>query len=58
VAKPGDFRVQDNFGGSVYVYQPTPLEVEFAQMVVNACPELPIYARVDIFTDNNGELAV
>lgn len=58
VAKEGDFRVQDNFGGSVHEYQPTPMEVEFAQMVVNACPEMPIYARVDIFTDNNGELAV
>ncbi len=58
VAKLGDFRVQDNFGGSVYVYEPTQLEVEFAQMVVNACPELPIYARVDIFTDNNGNLAL
>ena len=58
VAKKGDFRVQDNFGGTVHVYKPTPMEVKFAQMVVNACPELPIYARVDIFTDNNGELAV
>ncbi len=58
VAKKGDFRVQDNFGGTVNAYEPTQLEVEFAQMVVNACPEPPIYARVDIFTDNNGNLAV
>jgi glutathione synthase/RimK-type ligase-like ATP-grasp enzyme len=58
VAKPGEFRVQESFGGSVQVHEPTQLEVKFAQMVVNACPELPIYARVDIFTDNNDELAV
>jgi len=58
IAKPGDFRVQDDWGGTVHVCHPTPLEIEFAKTVVNACPEPPIYARVDIFTNNNGDLAV
>ena len=44
MAKPGDFRVQDSFGGSVHAYEPTQLEVKFAQLVVNACPE-PSYLR-------------
>ena len=58
IAKPGDFRVQDDFGGSVHNYTPTPEEIAFAENAVNACKEKPMYARVDIFTDNNGKLAI
>ncbi|WP_299336329.1 hypothetical protein [uncultured Psychroserpens sp.] len=57
-AKPGDFRVQDDFGGSIHNYSPTESEILFAETAVKACPELPIYARVDIFEDNNGEIAL
>ena len=57
-AKAGDFRVQDDFGGSVIPYEPGEAEIDFAKKAVNACFEMPIYARVDIFTDNNGALAV
>lgn len=57
-AKAGDFRVQDDFGGSVHDYNPTTKEIIFAENAVNACIELPIYARVDIFEDNNGNIAL
>ena len=57
-AKAGDFRVQDDFGGSVEDYQPTKAEIKFAEHAVKGCPEMPIYARVDIFQDNTGKLAV
>ncbi|WP_299124599.1 hypothetical protein [uncultured Winogradskyella sp.] len=57
-AKAGDFRVQDDFGGSVYDYIPTEAEIQFAIHAVNACDELPLYARVDIFNDNNGKIAL
>ncbi|MCA0131773.1 ATP-grasp domain-containing protein [Winogradskyella alexanderae] len=57
-AKAGDFRVQDDFGGSVHDYNPTEEEIFFAQHALTGCPELPIYARVDIFYDNNNELAL
>lgn len=57
-AKPGDFRVQDDFGGTVHDYSPSSREIEFAENAAKACPELPIYARVDIFYDNNDDLAV
>lgn len=57
-AKLGDFRVQDDFGGSVQTYQPTKQEIDFAEAVVKACPELPLYARVDIFYDNEDCLAL
>ncbi|GMN08963.1 hypothetical protein MTsPCn9_05810 [Croceitalea sp. MTPC9] len=58
IAKPGDFRVQDDYGGSVHKYQPSSEEIDFAISIVNAAPELPIYARVDIFKDNEEKLAL
>ncbi|WP_222984258.1 ATP-grasp domain-containing protein [Flagellimonas meishanensis] len=58
VAKPGDFRVQDDFGGSVHAYKPTDEQIDFAKRVVRATPSLPLYARVDIFKDNYGEWAL
>ncbi|PNQ72610.1 hypothetical protein C1T31_10690 [Hanstruepera neustonica] len=57
-AKAGDFRVQDDFGGSVHCYEPTNDEILFAENTIKACPQLPIYARVDIFTDNDGNTAL
>lgn len=57
-AKAGDFRVQDDFGGSVQNYSPSEAEISFAEACVQACPELPIYARVDVFEDNDGKIAL
>lgn len=56
--KSGDFRVQDDFGGSVAPYMPSNAEIAFAEAAVAACPTPPIYARVDIIEDNKGELAL
>nr|WP_299385374.1 hypothetical protein [Allomuricauda sp.] len=57
-AKQGDFRVQDDFGGSIQEYDPSPEEIQFAVNTVHAAPEMPMYARVDIFRDNEGKLAL
>jgi glutathione synthase/RimK-type ligase-like ATP-grasp enzyme len=57
-AKKGDFRVQDDFGGTVSDYSPSQIEIDFAENAIKACKELPIYARVDVFTDNNDKLAI
>lgn len=57
-AKAGDFRVQDDFGGSVEDYQANAEEVAFAEKVVAACPEKPIYARVDLLWDNDNRIAL
>tara|TARA_R110000868_G_scaffold304437_9_gene565090 strand:+ start:5648 stop:6553 length:906 start_codon:yes stop_codon:yes gene_type:complete len=57
-SKKGDFRVQDDFGGTLHEYEPTPNEISFAEQVVKACKPLPGYARVDVMWDNEGELAV
>lgn len=53
-AKSGDFRVQDDFGGTVHPYTPTAHEIAFAEQAVQACPSLPAYARVDYTKDANG----
>ena len=50
-AKENDYRVQDDFGGSVSVYKPSKAEIEFAEKIINLCPKKPIYARVDILFD-------
>ncbi len=57
-AKKGDFRVQDDWGGTVHTYTPNQKEIEFAENTVKACIEFPVYARVDITTDNDGKLAI
>ena len=58
VAKSGDFRVQDDFGGTVHDYNPTQEEIAFAEKTIKACSPMPLYARVDILTDNDGKLAL
>lgn len=57
-AKEGDFRVQDDFGGSVSHYDPTAEEIRFAEEVVESSGHNPLYARVDIIWDNKGNLSV
>lgn len=57
-AKPGEFRVQDDFGGTVHPYTPTPEEIRFAESAFAVCYPQPLYGRVDLITDNEGRLAV
>jgi len=57
-AKTGDFRVQDNFGGTVALHEPSEKEIEFAEKAVTTISPLPAYARVDIIRDNEDELAL
>ncbi|MFN0075579.1 MAG: RimK family alpha-L-glutamate ligase [Prosthecobacter sp.] len=58
IAKPGDFRVQDDHGGTVHHHTPTAEEVAFAEAAVAACPQSPLYARVDAVRDESGELSL
>jgi len=58
IAKEGDFRVQDDHGGSAEVYNASKEEVLFAQNCIAKCPTLPIYSRVDIIYDNKGEISL
>lgn len=57
-AKKGDFRVQDDFGGTVHHYKASGPETEFAEQVVDRCGFNPVYARVDAIRDNMGRTVV
>lgn len=57
-AKLGDFRVQDDFGGTVERYDPSDEEIALAEQAVAACPYHALYARVDLVWDNEGHLAL
>jgi hypothetical protein len=46
-AQSGDFRVQDDFGGSVLVTPPAPALIAQAKRVVDTLVEAWLYARVD-----------
>ena len=52
-AKLGDFRVQDDFGGTVNSYDPTKEEIAFAEKVFQSCKSMPLYGRIDIVWDEN-----
>tara|TARA_B110001454_G_scaffold216050_1_gene238583 strand:+ start:1263 stop:2174 length:912 start_codon:yes stop_codon:yes gene_type:complete len=52
-AKKGDFRVQDDFGGSVEKINPSLEIIQLAEKTIKSLKTIPIYARVDIIFDNN-----
>lgn len=45
--KPGEFRVQFQYGGTTEPLEPAPAWVDAARTCVAAAPSLPTYARVD-----------
>ena len=57
-AKAGDFRVQDDHGGTIHPYEASPEEIEFVQNVMAQCKTVPVYGRVDVTWDNNDNLAL
>jgi glutathione synthase/RimK-type ligase-like ATP-grasp enzyme len=50
--KVGDFRVQDDFGGTVHHVTLTPELIEFAEMVMGLIDPKPLYGRVDILRND------
>jgi glutathione synthase/RimK-type ligase-like ATP-grasp enzyme len=65
-AKPGDFRVQDDHGGTVVPHDVSVEEREFAERAMHAAVKVmdqrsmgePLYARVDMVRDLSGAWAV
>ena len=54
-AKKGDFRVQDDHGGKVEIYNPNKHEINFAKECLKVIPFSPLYSRIDIIYDNNNK---
>ena len=56
--KSGDFRVQEEHGGTIIAYQPDAAVVEFAQRCLAVAPQRTLYGRVDLVELNDGQPAV
>ncbi|HEU4461443.1 MAG TPA: hypothetical protein VFR75_02505 [Solirubrobacterales bacterium] len=54
----GDFRVQSIWGGTVESAEPEPQQVEVAERALAQLNKPPLYARIDLVTDPNGNLAL
>ena len=57
-AKPGDFRVQDDHGGTVAPYKPSAAQIELAERAIAACDPVPAYGRVDMIRESTGNYAI
>ncbi|MBI3135511.1 MAG: hypothetical protein HYZ14_12615 [Bacteroidetes bacterium] len=57
-AKEGDYRVQDDWGGTVHNYKANKEEIAFAENAARSCSPVPVYARVDLMWDNDDQLAL
>ncbi len=57
-AKAGDFRVQDDHGGTIHEYEASSEEIQFVQNVMAKCKSVPVYGRVDVTWDNDDNLAL
>jgi glutathione synthase/RimK-type ligase-like ATP-grasp enzyme len=57
-AKPGDFRVQDDFGGTIHEYLASKEEIDFSEAIISTCDPIPVYARVDLIRDNHNKLCL
>ena len=55
-AKEGDFRVQQDFGGSVDAVSPSPSLLSFAASVMTRVPDACVFARVDVVESGRGPL--
>lgn len=58
VAAAGEFRVQDDHGGTVHPHTPDPDEAEVAAAAIAACSPRPVYARVDLVRMPGGAPAI
>ncbi len=50
-ARPGDFRVQDDFGGTVHHWEAAFREKDFAEQVFSSLKMKALYGRVDVIWD-------
>jgi glutathione synthase/RimK-type ligase-like ATP-grasp enzyme len=58
VPRPGEFRVQPEYGGIIDRCDPPPGSLKLAKAALDAAPAQTTYARVDIVVGNDGKLQV
>ncbi|MCC5934262.1 MAG: hypothetical protein LAT75_02235 [Candidatus Cyclonatronum sp.] len=57
-AAKGDFRVQDDWGGTVQAYEPEPAQIALAEQAMAAVSPQPVYGRADMVRDAHGNWAI
>jgi len=57
-AKAGDYRVQDDFGGTISLVEPSIEQTSLARKAIRACIPRPVYARIDLIYTNQNIWAV
>ncbi len=58
VPKRGDFRVQEEHGGTITAVEPTKDLIDAGRFVFDMITPTPLYARVDLVRDDAGEFAL
>ena len=58
IPRPGEFRVQPEYGGIIGPCEPPRGSVELAKAALAAAPAATTYARIDIVVGNDGQLQV
>ena len=58
IAAPGEFRVQDDHGGTVHAHAPTSVEIALAEQAIAAVQGEVLYARVDLVESSAGPLVM
>jgi glutathione synthase/RimK-type ligase-like ATP-grasp enzyme len=58
IAKAGEFRVQDDHGGTVHPFQPTTEQINKAENWLTKLPYKTLYARVDVVEAENGDFHI
>jgi len=56
--KPGDFRVQEEYGSELSVIEPDPLLLATAERVLEMVDPAPVYARIDFVGDDDGRYRI
>jgi len=57
-AKKNEFRVQDDFGGTVHSYSASKEEIKFAENIISIIKPKPVYARVDLMFNNKNKIVL
>lgn len=57
-AKPGDFRVQDDFGGTLHPFEPSEEMITLAEEAVQSVEPTPVYARADLVWNLNETVCI
>ncbi len=57
-AKKNEFRVQDDFGGTVHSYSASKEEIKFAENIISVIKPKPVYARVDLMFNDKNEIVL